>query len=31
MDIFSYDPNAVLSLLLTIMRVSIGMFMLPVF
>lgn len=31
MDIFSYDPNAVLSLLLTIMRVSIVMFMLPVF
>ena len=31
MDIFNYDPNAVLSLLLTIMRVSIVMFMLPVF
>ena len=31
MDIFSYDPTAVLSLLLTIMRVSIVMFMLPVF
>ncbi|MBD5647883.1 MAG: flagellar biosynthetic protein FliR [Desulfovibrio sp.] len=31
MDIFSYDPTAVLSFLLTIMRVSIVMFMLPVF
>lgn len=31
MDIFGYDPNAVLSLLLTIMRVSIVMFMLPIF
>ena len=31
MDIFSYDPNAVLSFLLTMMRVSIVMFMLPVF
>ncbi|MDE7241310.1 flagellar biosynthetic protein FliR [Desulfovibrio sp.] len=31
MDIFSYDPAAVLSFLLTIMRVSIVMFMLPIF
>ena len=31
MDIFSYDPTAVLSFLLTIMRVSIVMFMLPIF
>ena len=31
MDIFSYDPTAVLSFLLTMMRVSIVMFMLPVF
>lgn len=31
MDIYNYDPNAVLSLLLTIMRVSIVMFMLPIF
>ena len=31
MDIFNYDPTAVLSFLLTIMRVSIVMFMLPVF
>lgn len=31
MDAFNYDPAAVLSLLLTMMRVSIVMFMLPVF
>ena len=31
MDIFNYDPAAVLSFLLTIMRVSIVMFMLPIF
>ena len=31
MDAFSYNPAAVLSLLLTMMRVSIVMFMLPVF
>lgn len=31
MDVFNYDPAAVLSLLLTMMRVSIVMFMLPVF
>ena len=31
MDVYSYDPASVLSLLLTIMRVSIVMFMLPVF
>ncbi len=31
MNVFNYDPAAVLSLLLTIMRVSIVMFMLPIF
>lgn len=31
MNIFSYDPVTVLSLILTIMRVSIVMFMLPIF
>lgn len=31
MDVYSYDPASVLSLLLTIMRVSIVMFMLPIF
>ncbi|MDR1659451.1 MAG: flagellar biosynthetic protein FliR [Desulfovibrio sp.] len=31
MDVYSYDPSLVLSLILTIMRVSIVMFMLPVF
>lgn len=31
MDIFNYDPTTVLSLILTMMRVSIVMFMLPVF
>lgn len=31
MNIFSYDPATVLSLILTIMRVSIVMFMLPIF
>ncbi len=31
MDIFNYDPASILSLLLTIMRVSIVMFMLPIF
>ena len=31
MDVFNYDPAAVLSLILTIMRVSIVMFMLPIF
>lgn len=31
MDVFNYDPNTVLSLILTMMRVSIVMFMLPVF
>lgn len=31
MDAFSYNPAAALSLLLTMMRVSIVMFMLPVF
>ncbi|MBQ9406117.1 MAG: flagellar biosynthetic protein FliR [Desulfovibrio sp.] len=31
MDIFHYDPASMLSLLLTLMRVSIVMFMLPIF
>ena len=31
MDVYNYDPASVLSLLLTMMRVSIVMFMLPVF
>lgn len=31
MNIYNYDPNTVLSLLLTMMRVSIVMFMLPIF
>ena len=31
MDVFNYDPASVLSLLLTMMRVSIVLFMLPVF
>lgn len=31
MNIFNYDPNTILSLVLTMMRVSIIMFMLPVF
>ncbi|MDR1776718.1 MAG: flagellar biosynthetic protein FliR [Desulfovibrio sp.] len=31
MDVYAYDPSLVLSFLLTIMRVSIVMFMLPVF
>ena len=31
MDVFSYNPASVLSLLLTMMRVSIVLFMLPIF
>lgn len=31
MDIFNYDPRTILSLMLTMMRVSIVMFMLPIF
>lgn len=31
MDIYNYDPTVILSLILTMMRVSIVMFMLPVF
>lgn len=31
MNIYNYDPNAILSLILTMMRVSIVMFMLPIF
>lgn len=31
MNIYNYDPNTILSLILTMMRVSIVMFMLPIF
>lgn len=31
MDIYNYDPTTILSLILTLMRISIVMFMLPVF
>lgn len=31
MDLFAYDPNTVLSFVLTLMRISIVMFLLPVF
>ena len=31
MDLFNFDPNAMLSFLLTFMRVSVVLFILPVF